>query len=405
MSVKPFAVLKFGGTSLATPQVRDLAVQRVADARGSGFAVVTVVSAMGRAPEAYSTDGLLELIGGRSGTRNADVLMASGEMISAAVFAEALVAEGIDAIALTGAQAGIVTDAAHGDASIVRIEPHTVKALAEMGVVPVIAGFQGATDDAVITTLGRGGTDLTAVARGDALGAERVDIFTDVEGAMTADPRRVASARTIERASHEEMSELAQHGAKVMHHKAAEHAHRSGTPYAIRSVESGTGTVVDDAVDHRRPVTGVTVSGGLTWVRAIRGDLVHQRQRMQTELEMFRRIAAAGISIDQVTINQTGVAFAVRAERGEDVRAALTDLNLAIRFREGCSKLAMVGRGMFGTPGVVYEIVNALSEANVEIIHCTDSNITVSVLVPEADVHRAEAAVHAHFHLDAKDPS
>ncbi len=162
---------------------------------------------------------------------------------------------------------------------------------------------------------------------------------------------------------------------------------------------------MDDAVDHRRPVTGVTVSGGLTWVRAIRGDLVHQRQRMQTELEMFRRIAAAGISIDQVTINQTGVAFAVRAERGEDVRAALTDLNLAIRFREGCSKLAMVGRGMFGTPGVVYEIVNALSEANVEIIHCTDSNITVSVLVPEADVHRAEAAVHAHFHLDAKDPS
>jgi aspartate kinase len=274
-----------------------------------------------------------------------------------------------------------------------------------MGVVPVIAGFQGATDDAVITTLGRGGTDLTAVALGDALGAERVDIFTDVEGAMTADPRRVASARTIERASHEEMSELAQHGAKVMHHKAAEHAHRSATPYAIRSVESGAGTVVDDAVDHRRPVTGVTVSGGLTWVRAIRGDLVHQRQRMQTELEMFRRIAAAGISIDQVTINQTGVAFAVRAERGEDVRAALTDLNLAIRFREGCSKLAVVGRGMFGTPGVVYEIVNALSEANVEIIHCTDSNITVSVLVPEADVHRAEAAVHAHFHLDAKDPS
>jgi len=405
VSVKPVALLKFGGTSLATPQVRDLAVQRVADARGNGFAVVTVVSAMGRAPEAYSTDGLLGLIGGRSGTRNADVLMASGEMISAAVFAEALVAEGIDAIALTGAQAGIVTDAAHGDASIVRIEPETVKALAEMGVVPVIAGFQGATDDAVITTLGRGGTDLTAVALGDALGAERVDIFTDVEGAMTADPRRVASARTIERASHEEMSELAQHGAKVMHHKAAEHAHRSATPYAIRSVESGAGTVVDDAVDHRRPVTGVTVSGGLTWVRAIRGDLVHQRQRMQTELEMFRRIAAAGISIDQVTINQTGVAFAVRAERGEDVRAALTDLNLAIRFREGCSKLAVVGRGMFGTPGVVYEIVNALSEANVEIIHCTDSNITVSVLVPEADVHRAEAAVHAHFHLDAKDPS
>ncbi len=405
MSSRPVAILKFGGTSLATQQVRELAVQRVADARGKNFAVVTVVSAMGRTPEAYSTDALLELIGGRSGTRNADVLMASGEMISAAVFAEALVAAGIDAIALTGAQAGIVTDGAHGNASIVRVEPRTVKALADLGVVPVIAGFQGATDDAVITTLGRGGTDLTAVALGDALGAERVDIYTDVEGAMTADPRRVESARTIERASHEEISELSQHGAKVMHHKAADFASRSGMPYAIRSVETGAGTIIDDAVDHKRPVTGVTVSGGLTWVRAIRGDIVHQRQRMQTELEMFRRIAAEGISIDQVTINQAGVAFAVRADRGEDVRRVLTDLNLAVRFREGCSKLAVVGRGMFGTPGVVYEIASALSDANVEIIHCTDSNITVSVLVPEADVHRAEAAVHAHFHLDAKDPA
>jgi aspartate kinase len=162
---------------------------------------------------------------------------------------------------------------------------------------------------------------------------------------------------------------------------------------------------VDDAVEHRRPVTGVAVSRGLTWVRVIRGDLAHQRQRMQAEIEMFRRLAAAAISLDQVAINQAGVAFAVHGERGEEVRSLMGDLNLAIRFREGCGKLSVVGAGMSGTPGVVYEIVTALSSADVEIIHCTDSNITVSVLVPEADVERAEAAVHAHFHLDAKDPS
>ena len=378
MSGSPFAVLKFGGTSLATPDARDLAVQRVADARAKNFAVVAVVSAMGRSPDAYSTDGLLRLIGGRSGTRNADVLMASGEMISAAVFAEALVAEGMDAVALTGAQAGIVTDGSHGDAAIVRVDPSAIRELAALGVVPVIAGFQGATDDDVITTLGRGGTDLTAVALGHALGAERVDIYTDVSGAMTADPRRIESARTIERASHQEMSELAQHGAKVMHHKAADYANRSGTPYAIRSLATGDGTIVDDAVEHRRPVTGVAVSRGLTWVRVIRGDLAHQRQRMQAEIEMFRRLAAAAISLDQVAINQAGVAFAVHGERGEEVRSLMGDLNLAIRFREGCGKLSVVGAGMSGTPGVVYEIVTALSSADVEIIHCTDSNITVS---------------------------
>ena len=395
-------VLKFGGTSVATPELRELAIERLSEERARGHRPVAVVSAMGRAPDAYATDSLLTLIGGQSGTPISDLLLACGEVISAAVFAAALEERGIRAEPMTGAQAGIVTTAKNGDAKILRVEPARVLAALERGAIPVIAGFQGATESGEITTLGRGGTDLTAIALGHALDAQSVDIYTDVSGAMTADPRRIEGAHTIDRASLEEMTELAQHGAKVMHHKAADLAHRTGTPYAIKGLRTGQGTVVDENVDEEKPVTGVTASGRVTWIRAIRGDIEDQRRRMQVELQMFARIADAGISIDQVTINQAGVMFVVEGDRGAEIRSLLGDLNLAVRVREGCSKLSVVGAGMRYAPGVIHRIVSALSSENVEIIHCTDSNITVSVLVPSADARRAEQAVHDEFHLAQK---
>jgi aspartate kinase len=398
------AVLKFGGTSVATADQRAIAFERIRDARDSQLATVAVVSAMGRPPEPYATDSLLSLIGGRSGSLNADLLLAAGELISAAVFADELAAAGVEAVALTGAQAGIVTDVRHGDATILRVEPGRIRDLLDAGAVPVVAGFQGATVGGVVTTLGRGGTDLSAIAIGHALDAERVDIYTDVSGAMTADPRRVPGARTIERASLSEMTELAEHGAKVMHHKAAGFADRTGTAYSIKGLHSNRGTLVDESVDHHRPVTGVTSSGRLTWVRVIRGDIESPKRRMETELEMFRRVAEAGISIDQVTINQAGVAFVVEGDRGAELRRLLGDLNLAVRVREGCSKVSVVGTGMRDAPGVVFAVVDALSRANVEIIHCTDSNVTISILVPADDATRSEIAVHDQFCLASGDP-
>jgi len=405
MTGRDVAVLKFGGTSVATPEHRALAIARVRDALTGGTGAVAVVSAMGRTPEPYATDSLLAAGGGIAGTRNADLLLACGELIAAAVFANECCASGIEAVALTGAQAGIITNGAHGDAAIQSVDPHAIRVLLDRGVVPVVAGFQGATEDGIVTTLGRGGTDLSAIAIGHALGAERVDIYTDVSGAMTADPRRIAGAHTIERASLDEMTELAEHGAKVMHHKAADYARRTATPYAIKGLASNRGTLVDESIDVHRPVTGVTASGQVTWVRAIRGDIENPEARMQLELEMFRRVAEAGISIDQVTINQAGVCFVVEGDRGNDVRHLLGDLNLAVRVREGCSKLSVVGAGMRYAPGVIRDIVTALSRANVEIIHCTDSNITVSVLIPQEDAVRGEQAVHDQFHLAAEEAS
>jgi aspartate kinase len=397
--MKP-VVLKFGGTSVATAEQREIAILRIRQEREAGYAPIAVVSAMGRTPEPYATDTLLSLGGGRLGTRNTDLLIGCGELISAVVFAEALAAQDMQAVALTGAQAGIVTNAQHGDAKILRVDPARVRAIAQSGAIPVVAGFQGVTDNGEITTLGRGGTDLTAIALGHALDAERVDIYTDVSGAMTGDPRRIEGAHTIERASLEEMTELAQHGAKVMHHKAADFAQRTNTPYAIKGLRSGAGTIVDEGVERENPVTGVTASGRVTWIRVIRGDIEDQQRRMQVELLMFQRIANAGISIDQVTINQAGVMFVVEGDRGSEIRRLLGDLNLAVRVREGCAKLSVVGAGMRYAPGVISRIVQALSRTNVEIIHCTDSNITVSVLVPSADANRAEQAVHDEFHLE-----
>jgi aspartate kinase len=404
MSGRNVAILKFGGTSVATPELRNIAIARVRQAFESGYSPVAIVSAMGRAPEPYATDTLLALGGGRPGTRNTDSLLACGELISAAIFAAMLDAEGIPAIAFSGEQAGIITNSDFGDARILRVEPERVLAAIDGGVVPVIAGFQGVNDRGEITTLGRGGSDLSAIAIGSALEAERVDIYTDVSGAMTGDPRRIDGARTIERASLEEMTELAEHGAKVMHHKAADYARSTQTPYAIKGLKTDVGTLVDEGYDHHRPVTGVTASGRVTWIRVIRGDIEDQQRRMQAELQMFKRIADAGISIDQTTINQAGVMFVVEGDRGHEIRELLGDLNMAVRVREGCSKLSVVGAGMRYEPGVIHRIVTALSSVNVEIIHCTDSNITVSILVPAADAHRAEQAVHDQFHLEQGDP-
>ena len=187
-------------------------------------------------------------------------------------------------------------------------------------------------------------------------------------------------------------------------HKAAEYASRTGTRYAIKGLATDRGTIVDEDVDHHRPVTGVTSSGRVTWVRIIRGDIESPERRMQTELEMFRRVAEAEISIDQVTINQAGVAFVVEGDRGNEIRRLLGDLNLAVRVREGCSKLSVVGTGMRGTPGRRARRRGGALARDVEIIHCTDSNVTISVLVPAAQVERAENAVHDQFRLERGDP-
>jgi aspartate kinase len=393
-------VQKFGGSSLATAELREIAASRVLAVRQSGKFPVVVCSAIGRAPDPYATDTLAKLVEPARGGPNRDVLIACGETIACAVFAELLVSLGSPAQAVTGGQAGFVSDEHWGDAKIVSIDPTHVLRLIENGIVPVVTGFQAISVNGATTTLGRGGSDLTAIALGDALGAETVEIYTDVSGVMTADPKRIAGAHTVDRVNYAEMVELAGNGAKVMHHKAAQHAHDTSTPYLVKGLRSNVGTTIDDGapIDRDAPVTGITSLRDVTFFRIIQGedDLEH---RAELDLKIFERLAERGISVDMINVNAAGVFFVCDSENIDAVRAELGDLNLALRVRPHCAKLSIVGAGMRGTPGVMYRIVHAITMAGVEIIHSTDSNITVSVLIPEDDTVRAEQALHDYFRL------
>ncbi|MGH7756741.1 MAG: aspartate kinase, partial [Vulcanimicrobiaceae bacterium] len=276
-----------------------------------------------------------------------------------------------------------------------------VLAALERGVTPVISGFQGVTRAGAVTTLGRGGSDLTAIALGDALGAESVEIFTDVSGVMTGDPRRIDGAHTIPRVSYAEMVELASEGAKVVHARGAEYARATVTPYVVKGLRSNFGSAVDDghAPDRMRPVTGITALREITFFRVIQGDIDDVAARRKLEVTLFGRLAERDISIDMINVNNAGIFFVCDTEKVDAVRAELADLNLAIRVRPHCAKLSIVGAGMRGTPGVMFRVVDALVATGVEIIHSTDSNITISVLVPEEDVARAEQAIHDSFRL------
>jgi aspartate kinase len=394
-------VQKFGGSSLATAELREIAASRVLETRAKGFSPVVVCSALGRQPDPYATDSLLALLGPTRGGANRDLLLSCGESIACAIFAELLTSWGADAQAMTGAQAGIVTDANFGDAKILRVEPTNVFAALERGVIPVVAGFQGATESGAVTTLGRGGSDLSAIALGDALGSEAVEIFTDVSGVMTGDPRRIAGAHTVDRVNYAEMVELAADGAKVMHARGAELARTTETPYEVKGLRSNRGTTIDEGhkPDRLKPVSGITSLRDVVFVRIIQGEIDDVVKRRELELEVFRRLAEADVSVDMININNAGIFFIVDADKIAIARDVLAGLNLALRVRTHCSKISIVGAGMRGTSGVMYRVVQALAEMEIEIIHSTDSNITISVLVPEEDTQRAEQAIHDYFRL------
>jgi aspartate kinase len=393
-------VLKFGGSSLSTPQLREIAASRVIEAVRRGQRPVVVCSALGRAPEPYATDTLADLLGPVRSGPNRDLLLACGEMIASAVFAELLCSLGVTAQAVTGLQAGITTDERFGDAEIIDVDAAPLRELLARDVIPVVTGFQGGTRTRATTTLGRGGSDLTAIALGDALDAASVEIYTDVSGVMTADPRRIEGAHALERVTQGEMVELAGNGAKVMHHKAATLAHATSTPYAVKGLRSNVGTLVDDAaaISAERPVTGIAVIRDVTFCRIIQGQ-TDDMERSDVDRDVLARIAERGISIDMVNVNDAGVFFIVDDEFADAVRAVLVDLNLALRMRPHCAKLSIVGAGMRGTSGVIYRIVKTVTEAGVEIIHSTDSNITVSILVADDQAVAAEQALHDTFGL------
>ncbi|ECW1543951.1 aspartate kinase [Listeria monocytogenes] len=399
-------VQKFGGTSVQNEKSRLMAFNHIKQVLKEGYKVVVVVSAIGRYGDPYATDTLLELIGAKNTkltAREQDTLLSVGETISASVFTNMLKEAGIKAEAFSGGQAGIITSDDHLNAKITEVNTTRLKnALAELDVA-VVAGFQGISANGDITTLGRGGSDTSAAALGVSLQADYIDIFTDVDGMMTADPRIVEHARSLPRVSYNEVSNMAYQGAKVIHPRAVEIAMTAKIPMRIRSTYlESTGTLVSSLADDsghfdvkERMVTGVAHVTNLTQI-SVQTDTVKAQQLA------FKILADAGISLDFINISTNSVIFTVPEEKSHVVKQLLEDEDLETSVRQACAKVSIVGAGITGVPGVTAKIVGALSEKNIPILQSADSHTTIWVLVREEDLISAVNALHDVFCLEIK---
>jgi aspartate kinase len=409
-------VQKFGGTSVATPEQRQFLSERVLEAVRKGYRTVVVVSAMGRAGEPYATDTLLALAAESCpnlAPREADLLISCGETISAVVVAGTLRARGMDALALTGAQAGIITDANFSDARILRVDPERMLRHLKEGRVIVVAGFQGVTDGGDVTTLGRGGSDTTAAALGAALSAEVIEVYTDVEGIKTADPRIVAQAKTLKVLSYQEVSQMAYEGARVIHPRAIEIAMRRDIPVRILSPSNpGPGTLVTHTaglasspwpdIQEGRLITGVTHIADVAQITVTQGSVPDP----DAAVRVFQTMAEAGISVDLISVSTSSQTFTVSGRLAEKARENIGKLGYDVTVVPGCAKVTVVGARMRGVPGVMAKVARALAGAGIPILQTADSHLTISCLVRESDMPMAIRALHAEFGLeDGEDAS
>ncbi len=405
----PLIVQKFGGTSVADSQKILAAARKAVRAQQEGNQVVMVVSAMG-----HNTDLLIDLanqITDQPPAREMDMLLSTGEQVSVALMAMAIHSLGHEAISLTGAQIGIKTDSTHTKARIQSISTDRVRRALDEGKIVIAAGFQGIDEDFNITTLGRGGSDTTAVALAAVLGAQSCEIYTDVDGVYTTDPRVLPEARHINRVSYDEMLELASLGAGVMHNRSIEFAKKFNVPIHVRTSFSDVpGTMITalpEAPD--QPVGGAALAKN-----EARVTILGIPDRPGTSLAIFSKIAAKAISVDMIVQNVgvEGLADISFTVLKDDLRATLQATEEAARelgaqgvaHDDDVAKVSVVGLGMAKQTGVAQRMFRALAEAGVNILMITTSEIKISVLVARGEAAAALRAVHQAFGLD-KAPS
>lgn len=402
-------VQKFGGTSVATPERRKQVAAKVSEAVSEGYSPVVVVSAMGRSGDPYATDTLLSLVKGIYGDvrkRELDLLMSCGEIISGAVMVTTLQSLGFEAVLLTGGQAGIITNDTFGDARIIRVEPQAILEHLENGEIVVVTGFQGSTEEGQITTLGRGGSDTTASALGVALNAEAIDIYTDVEGIMTADPRIVEDARILDTVTYTEITQLAHQGAKVIHPRAVEIAMQKNIPLRIKSTFSDApGTLVSSMqpnmgagtdITGDRLITGIAYTPNVTQIRISLQDV---EDILNAHKKIFKAMALAEISVDFISVQPESVLYTVRDEVAEKAVQILQNMGFVPAIIPSCAKISIVGAGIAGVPGVMAKMVEAVSDAGVEILQSADSHATIWILVKKENMVTAVQALHKKFRL------
>ena len=409
-------VQKYGGSSLSDADAIKRVAQRIVQAKKQGHDVVVAVSAMGD-----STDELLDLakdVSPLPPARELDMLLTAGERISMALVAMAISDLGFTARSFTGSQAGVITDSAHGRAKIIDITPGRITAALEDGHIVIVAGFQGVSQDTKeITTLGRGGTDTTAVALAAALGAEVCEIYTDVDGVFTADPRIVPTARKIARISNEEMLELAASGSKVLHLRSVEYARRFDIPIHVRSSFSQKeGTIVTDQPGPEGDAVEAPIIAGVAHDRSeAKVTVVGVPDRTGMAAQIFEAVTLAQINIDMIVQNVsatdtglTDISFTLPKTDGTAAVEALQRIQgevgfSSIQYDDQIGKLSLVGAGMRSNPGVSATFFKALANAGVNIEMISTSEIRISVITRDDLLDEAVRAVHTAFGLDSSE--
>ncbi len=406
----PIVVQKYGGTSVETVERLEAVADRVVRARLQGNDVVVVVSAMG-----HTTDELLQrahAITERPDPRELDMLLTAGERIAMALLGIAINARGCRAASYTGSQAGIITDTQHGSARIVEIRPGRILEALQGGSVVVLAGFQGLSSAYEITTLGRGGSDLTAVAMAGALGADVCEICTDVDGIYTADPRIEPRARKIELLSYDEMLELASSGAKVLQSRSVELARRLGVRLHVRSsFGDEPGTWVRDLEEGDGVMEDVMISGVALDGDEAKVTLERVPDQPGVAARVFKAVAGDGVSVDMIVQNvshggTTDVSFTAPLADLPRLRGTLTGIVEQIgaaqfSVDEAIVKVSLVGAGMKSQPGVAADMFDALAAEGINIEMISTSPIRISCVIHRDDGPRAVRAIHARFGLDA----
>ena len=399
-------VQKFGGTSLINQERRNQSIDKIKAALDKKLSPVVVVSAIGRIGDPYATDTLINFvksIGVEPSPRELDILMSCGEIISAVTLSNTLKSRGYKSAVFSGGQAGIITDDKFLNAKILRVEPKNILNALEKGVIPIIAGFQGVTEQGDITTLGRGGSDVTASIMGEALDAEMVEIYTDVDGIMTADPRIVSDARMMDSILYDEMFQMAEYGSKVIHPRAVEIAMRCNMPLVIRNTTSEVnGTLITNDYkaltyrksDENRIITSVTQIENKSQVNIDLSKLGHENNEV-----LFDCIAKAGISIDMINIYPKKIYFIIDENQTNILENVLKELNYRYELVYNCSKVTIIGSKMRGTPGVMAKMVSALSKEDIEILQTSDSHTTISCLISSEHTNKAVIALHSYFEL------
>lgn len=408
-------VQKYGGSSVADADGIKRVAKRIVDAKKTGHQVVVVVSAMGD-----TTDELIELaerVSPMPSGREFDMLLTAGERISMALLAMAIKNLGHEAQSFTGSQAGVITDSVHNKARIIDVTPGRIRTALDQGNIAIVAGFQGVSQDSKdITTLGRGGSDTTAVALAAALHAEVCEIYTDVDGVFTADPRVVKKARKIDWISSEDMLELASSGSKVLLHRCVEYARRYNIPIHVRSSFSGLqGTwVSNEPREDAKGMEHAIISGVAHDTSEAKVTVVGVPDKPGEAAVIFRSIADAEINIDMVVQNVsaastglTDISFTLPKSDGPRAIEALkrTQAGIgfeALRYDDQIAKISLVGAGMKTNPGVTAQFFEALSNAGVNIELISTSEIRISVVTRADDVNEAVRAVHTAFGLDTE---